>query len=52
MPRKPMTHRQKKADLFIVALKPANKPGRLRLSWWSNGIPTAIDRVEVLEQKK
>ena len=24
-----MTHGQKKSDLFIVALKPANKPGRL-----------------------
>jgi hypothetical protein len=24
-----MTHGQEKSDLFIVALKPANKPGRL-----------------------
>jgi hypothetical protein len=26
---KPMTHGQEKSNLFIVALKPANKPGRL-----------------------
>jgi hypothetical protein len=26
---KPMKHGQEKSDLFIVALKPANKPGRL-----------------------
>ena len=24
-----MKHRQEKSDLFIVAMKPANKPGRL-----------------------
>src|SRR5260370_5728593 len=26
---KPMKHGQEKSDLFIVALKPANKPGQL-----------------------
>ena len=26
---KPMKHGQEKSDLFIIALKPTNKPGRL-----------------------
>ncbi len=26
---KPMKHEQEKSDLFIIALKPTNKPGRL-----------------------
>src|SRR5260370_4171047 len=34
---KPMKHGQEKSDLFIIALKPTNKPGRLGRSWWSQG---------------
>jgi hypothetical protein len=32
-----MKHGQEKSDLFIVALKPANKPGQLGAELWSQG---------------
>jgi hypothetical protein len=33
-----MKHGQEKSDLFIIALKPTNKPGRdWGRSWWSQG---------------